>query len=85
MQRFKNIEFIRIIGCISILLLHFFRNQTILDIGINHHAKTYNYIYNVALLRAFGGIGTGYFIAQWYNSYYDYIKTFKYSARYSFL
>lgn len=37
---------------------------------------TINYIYNIGLLRAFGGIGIGYFIAQWYKVNFDKIKIF---------
>lgn len=34
---------------------------------INHHVQTFNYVFNIGLLRAMGGIGLGYFIGEWYK------------------
>ena len=41
---------------------------------INHNIQTFYYIFNVGMLRAFGGIGFGYFIAEWYKNNLEHIK-----------
>lgn len=35
---------------------------------INDHTQTFDYIYNVGMMRGFGGIGLGYLIAEWYKN-----------------
>ncbi len=41
---------------------------------INHNLQTFYYIFNVGMMRGFGGIGLGYFIAEWYKNNVDNIK-----------
>lgn len=36
---------------------------------INHNHQTFNYIYNVGMMRAWGGIGIGMFIGRWYKAF----------------
>ena len=38
------------------------------DGSIGNHIQTFYNIVNVGMLRAFGGIGIGYFIAEWYKN-----------------
>lgn len=42
--------------------------------AINSHEQTFYNIFNVGMMRAFGGVGIGYFIAQWYQANADKIK-----------
>lgn len=42
--------------------------------AINSHEQTFYNIFNIGMIRAFGGIGVGYFIAQWYEKNADKIK-----------
>ena len=44
--------------------------------GINSHTKIINGFINIGMLRALGGIGIGYFIAEWYKLNIDKIKNF---------
>ena len=37
--------------------------------GIHNHLTTYGYVFSISMLRGFGGIGVGYFIALWYQQY----------------
>lgn len=41
---------------------------------IDHNSQTFYYIFNVGVMRALGGIGIGYFIAEWYKNNCDKIK-----------
>ncbi len=41
---------------------------------INNHAQTFYNIFNIGMMRALGGIGLGYFIAEWYKDNIDFIK-----------
>lgn len=43
--------------------------------AINSNTQTFYNIFNVGMMRAFGGIGVGYFIAQWYKTNAEKIKT----------
>ena len=43
---------------------------------INNNTQTFYYIFNVGMMRAFGGIGVGYFIAEWYKNNINQIKTY---------
>lgn len=36
---------------------------------INHQKQTFNYIYNIGMMRAWGGIGIGMFIGRWYKAF----------------
>ena len=49
------------------------------DGKINSPQTTYCYVFNVGLMRAFGGIGIGYFIGEWWKVNFDTIgqKTLK--------
>lgn len=42
--------------------------------AINNNIQTFYNIFNVGMMRALGGIGVGYFIAQWYKTNFDKIK-----------
>lgn len=43
---------------------------------INHNLQTFYDIFNVGMMRAIGGIGIGYFIAEWYKNNLKTIKNF---------
>ena len=43
---------------------------------INHNIQTFEFIFNVGMMRGFAGIGVGYFIAQWFRENIDAIKAF---------
>lgn len=46
---------------------------------INSHYQTFYNIFNVGMMRAFGGIGIGYFIAEWYKNNREAILNLKIS------
>lgn len=43
---------------------------------INHQTQTFYYVFNVGMMRAFAGIGIGYFIGEWYQHNCDKIQQF---------
>ncbi len=55
------------------------------DGGIYGHSKVVGNFINLGMLRAFGGVGLGYFIAQWYNANIEKIKTLSLSLKQKFL
>ena len=46
---------------------------------IDYHTLTFSHIFNIGMLRAFGGIGAGYFIGEWYKENTEKIKHWKLS------
>lgn len=49
--------------------------------SIGNQLQTFNYIFNVGILRALGGIGIGYFIGEWYKNNKEKIKNLTLSLK----
>ena len=48
---------------------------------ISNHTQTFYYIFNVSMLRGFGGMGIGYFIGEWYKKNEKKIENIIYSDK----
>lgn len=78
-EKYINIFFVIGIFISYSIIIHFGKGV------ISHTWQDFHNMINFGILRAFGGIGIGYFIGEWYRTNYDKIKNLVICTKYKFI